>query len=51
MGIRIDRETKAKLSRVAKSERRSLSGQVLLFIEQGVKHLEERIARKSDSNR
>lgn len=44
LGVRIERETKSKLAVIAREQRRSLSGQALLFIEKGVKHHEENAA-------
>ena len=48
LGIRIERETKLKLGRIAKAEHRALSMQAVIFIEAGVKHLEE-LATASDA--
>lgn len=41
LGIRIERELKAKLGKLAQAERRTLSAQALLFIEEGVRHHEK----------
>lgn len=38
LGVRIEREIKEKLAVMARNQRRTLSAQALIFIEQGVKH-------------
>lgn len=38
LGVRIEREIKEKLAVMARSQRRTLSAQALIFIELGVKH-------------
>jgi hypothetical protein len=38
LNIKVERELKAKLRKVAKDCRRSMNGQILFFLEEGLRH-------------